>query len=524
MTWTDQLIRAALRLPARPLRRAIADPIAAKARTWDRLWHRVRDSVYWRQHAPSDRLEDFPIRTYEDYRDAIEVGFRDGTRQLSTLPVQFYATTGGTTANRPKRFPLTADYGRQLRLIGTAFAHSLATRTVGLGPGKVLTMTASAPTETSPHGVPVGYVSWYAGHVGGGASQRLSAFPPELLADDARMQAWGPLYALASDLRMVSAVNASKVRTFAEAVHAGRDRWPRYLRGEPLPAGLPPIRVRPERVAHLERMWAEDRHTLADLWPTLRGVVCWKAGVSALQLQTARPWLGGLAVRDAPLVCTEAWLTVPLWDDRPGVVLHPEANVVEFIPVGTDEIRQAWELEPGQDYELLLTTDMGLVRYRVFDVVRCTGFVARSPVLVFRHKAAFTLRLGQVSLAESDVVAALAALGVSPARTWCLGPNDTGDGLCLRLRDAGPERPEPDVAAEEARLRALLPALDAALAAALPVYGHDRSVGWMVAPSLERLDGAHTLWRQPTHAQAKPRLLIPAWDQGQSASSGANRR
>jgi hypothetical protein len=226
------------------------------------------------------------------------------------------------------------------------------------------------------------------------------------------------------------------------------------------------------------------------------------------------PWLGDLPVRDAPLLCTEAWLTVPLWDERVGGVLHPSANVVEFLPVGRDDaadLLAPWELTAGEDYEVVLTTSMGLVRYRLHDVVRCTGCYRRSPVLVFRHKAAFILRLGQVSIAESDVIEVLARLGLQPARTWCIGPNDTGDGLRIWVKGACDDRTDAHVTAQMTQMASHLTGIEKELSTVMPVYEHDRRVGWMRAPDVSVLAADHPVWDQPTHAQTKPRLLLPAW-------------
>lgn len=490
------------------------DPESARAAAWQRTWQEVGTSPYWSRHAPSSHLQDFGFLSYDHVRPAIEEGFEAGTSQLSTAPVRFYATTGGTTSNRPKRFPVTDAYAVQLRAISQAFAWSNARRLRGLQLGKVLTLTATNPVEHSPHGIPVGYVSWYAHHLQGPARRWISPIPDALLADDSAYQEWAPLYALTNELTQLVAVNAAKLRAFAEQIEARMDQWWPYLEGAPLPGGLPPLRVSTRRRNTLKRAFEQDP-TFKAIWPRLQGAVCWKTGVSGLQLPTLAGWLGDLPVRDAPYVCTEAWLTVPLWDDHVGGVLHPSANIVEMIPVGatdTSEILQPWELTAGQDYEVLLTTTMGLIRYRVQDVVRCTGFVGRSPVLVFRHKAAFILRLGQVSIAESDVTAVLARLGTEPARTWCLGANATGDGLRLAVKGVDTERSRTEVDAELQRMRALLGPLDRALAEVLPVYGHDRSVGWMREPELYELEASHPIWKQPTHAQAKPRLLIPSWN------------
>lgn len=514
MAMLDQIMRMTFAPVGRQFQRDIRHPEEAKALQWESIWRLVGTSPFWRQHGRSPQLEEFPIREYEEFRPSIELGFNRGTSQLSTQPVLYYATTGATTSKKPKRFPLTASYRRQMKAVGSAYAWSVLQRTSDLKFAGSLTLTSSAPQTFSPHGIPIGYASWYALHLQGALGRWISPIPNEVLADDSVYQEWGPLYALSRDLGQLAAVNASKLRTFAQHIEQRLPEWQSYLDGKPLPHGLPPLKVPTQRQKLLLQAFKRPQWCFADVWPSLRNISCWRAGVSRLQLPCVQRWVSDVPLRDAPLACTEAWLTVPLWDDRVGGPLHTGANIVEMLPVGStdlSDILQPWELVEGEDYELLLTTSMGLVRYRVHDVVRCTGFVERSPVLVFRHKTAFTLRLGQVSIAESDLTDVLADLGQQPARTWCVVSNRTGDGLRVLIKGEGDHRSRETVAAESDALSRVLPPLDQRLRDLLPVYDHDRQVGWMKSPTIELVAADHEIWDQPAHAQAKPKLLLPTF-------------
>lgn len=514
MSFVDHLMRFALAPAGRQFLQAIRHPEEAKAAQWKAIWNEVGGSPFWRNEGGSSRLEDFPIREYEAFRPSIEKGFEEGTSQLSTLPVLYYATTGATTSKRPKRFPITRSYGTQMKAVGSAYAWSVLQRASDLSWAGSLTLTSSAPQTCSPHGVPIGYASWYALHLQGFVGRYISPIPQAVLADDAIYQEWGPLYALSRDLGQIAAVNAAKLRAFAEQIESHREKWLEYLDGKPLPAGLPPLKIKSARRRLLCHVLDNAHWLFEEVWPALRNISCWRAGVSALQLPTVQKWVGNVPLRDAPLACTEAWLTVPMWDNRIGGPLHTGANIVEMLPLGSEDVAdivQPWELTEGQDYELLLTTSMGLVRYRVHDVVRCTGFVERSPVLEFRHKTAFTLRLGQVSIAESDLTEVLAELGYEPARTWCVVSSRTGDALRVLVKDAADGRSAETAQAEAAHLRQLLKPLDERLRDLLPVYDHDRNVGWMKPPELQLLAANHDIWDQPTHAQAKPKLLLPSF-------------
>ncbi len=527
MGWVSALGRLATWRAQQQFLRDIRDPEAARARAWRRVHGEVIDAPFWREHRPrkgADRLEGFPLTTYEHYRDAIAASVDDGHGRLSLLPVQFFAESGGTTARQPKRFPLTASYERQVRQVIGPYMRQLLGRHTGVTAAPPIVLAAPQPVGDGPGGVPVGYVSWYVHDRGGGRHDRLSGVPRAAYRDAESLLRWAPLYAVSQDLSLISGVNAAKISAFVERIYEGMPRWWLLLEGKaPMPEGLPPLRISRARLALLRRVFERPRPTLDEIWPTLAFLTCWKGGVSALQLPALAPMLGTVAVYDSPYVCTEAWLTVPQWGDRLGGPLRMGDNIVELLPVGAEPVAgnliAAWQALPDERYEVVITTTMGLLRYRLFDVVRCTGFVERSPVLVFEHKAAFILRLGQTSLAESDVARLLAELGQPEPTTWCLGPNRTGDGLVVWVRGPGGARGEEDVVREETEVAQWLPRFELALTELHPVYAADRRAGWMRVPAVDRLPGDHAVWQRPSHAQAKPRLLITTVTDG-SWSSG----
>ena len=116
------------------------------------------------------------------------------------------------------------------------------------------------------------------------------------------------------------------------------------------------------------------------LWPELKLVSTWMDGSSrslAEQLQQALP-----QARFQPkgLLATEGVTTVPKRKNLP--VLTLDSGFYEFLREDGKTLC-AWELEPGQTYEVVLTTAGGLYRYRSGDLVRYAGAVEDLPVLRF---------------------------------------------------------------------------------------------------------------------------------------------
>src|SRR5690606_26082493 len=74
------------------------------------------------------------------------------------------------------------------------------------------------------------------------------------------------------------------------------------------------------------------------------------------------------------------------------------------------EIRRAHELEVGRQYEVIVTNGGGLWRYRLGDVVECTGHLAATPTLRFLGRVGVVSDLRGEKLAEPFVAEALRSL------------------------------------------------------------------------------------------------------------------
>ncbi len=80
-------------------------------------------------------------------------------------------------------------------------------------------------------------------------------------------------------------------------------------------------------------------------------------------------------------------------DGTPSGVLDVTSHVFEFIPEEEGDrpnptVLAAHELQEGRTYYILLTTAYGLYRYNIFDVVRCTGYFNKTPLVEFLSKGA----------------------------------------------------------------------------------------------------------------------------------------
>ena len=105
-------------------------------------------------------------------------------------------------------------------------------------------------------------------------------------------------------------------------------------------------------------------------------------------------------------------MTIPMADGTPSGVLDITSQVFEFIPEEEGDspnptVLSAHELQEGRTYYILLTTAYGLYRYNIYDVVRCTGFFNRTPLVEFLSKGAHFANITGEKVSEHQVTAAM---------------------------------------------------------------------------------------------------------------------
>lgn len=501
MSIARRLLLGSTYLPMRAFERDAAHPERAQARVWQETWRTIGQAPFWRHRASSRStppLSAFPLTGYDDYRAALEESFEQETSTLSGEEILFWSQSAGSTGPR-KLFPITRTYRRQFQSTTPPFLAGLARTHPGLLTKPVLYFAGSMPQEKSPAAVEVGFISNFNYRTVPAFLRRLYAFPVEVLRDTETFFRWGPLYALATDLSAMVGISPAILTRFFEGLVERWDLYAPILEGRAAPpTPLPSVKVSPGRLALLRSIMRRQAAPLQALWPSLQSVVCWKSSTCGLQLPALKRWLPDVPYVDATYSATEGWINVPRADGSVGGPVHPGAHVFEFLPLGSeagaDDLLPLWALEPGGEYEIVLTTAMGLVRYRLRDVVVCTGHFHRAPIIRFAHKGDHQISLGPACVSEAELVTALA--GAPGDRTaWLVAPSASGQGLelCIGNRD-----PAPSVAEVQASLEAIN-----------PLYKKYVADGTLSPISLRRLAPDHpALIRGDEHAQTKPRLLV----------------
>lgn len=512
MSIATKFIQAATYPKYRSFLKDVQNPEKAQKRVWNEIFHLVWNSHYWssckekRHSHVSPRLQDFELTDYEDYRNHLLSAFQDpkGISPLTGEKILYWAKSTGTSAE-PKLFPITHSYLRQFQMTTPPLLHSFTTRFKDFMKEPILYFASTLPSEQSPGGIDVGAISGFNYRNIPSLLKRFYGFPLEVFKDSETFFKWGPLYAISQDLSALIAISPSMIIRFAEILEEQiSEYWPYLESKRDLPSFLPPIKVSKERVQLLRRAFSQKPFSFKDVWPTLQFICCWKSSTCGMQLPKLQSYLQGkVPVTDATYSATEGWMTVPLETSSLGGVFHPGGHIVEFLPIHDkakkENLVSPWELIEGQEYEVVLTTGMGFIRYRLKDIVRCNGFFHRSPILEFRRKTSNLLSLGQTRISETDLLEAMEEARMSSHFQWFFGPSSNGDQLILYC-----DR-------KDSSISPLVRKIHTSLCQRNPEYADDIQNRLLHPLAAEFLNSTHPVWSKNTlAAQTKPSILHQA--------------
>jgi hypothetical protein len=212
-------------------------------------------------------------------------------------------------------------------------------------------------------------------------------------------------------------------------------------------------------------------------WPNLQVLSCWgeQAAEAGWRRLVAR--LPHVLVQPKGLLATEAAVTIPWRGATPVAVT---SHYFEFIDQHGDVVG-LHQVVRGETYEIVVTNGGGLWRYRLGDMVECTGHVSATPSLRFLGRA------GRVSDLRGEKISEAFAAGVLRS---VLDRNRPPAYAALRARETnGHTGYELLIASDQS------PASDAELAmraeqalAANPHYALARRLGQLTAVRVVRVD------------------------------------
>ena len=395
-----------------------------------------RDTVFGREHgfdgisSPAEYAAKVPVSDYEALRPYIERQEYDGTPELLVNAPILYAQTSGSTGE-PKLIPITTGTFARHRLNQKIFACCHATAIPGIFDGGMLAFVSPPIEGKLSTGTPFGSMSGMIYSSMPRLLRRKYLLPVEIfsLPDHELKYLLIAIFAAADrSVTYAATANPSSFIKLEQVIRSNADRIVEAVGTGELPgheclddeAGRR-IRARfrrdESRARELREIFEEGGSRIfAALWPQLKAVSCWREGSCRVLI----PGLQQLLAESLPILemgygASEFRGSLPVssLDHREAPTFYE--NYFEFMKrsdreAGRHETCTLGEVEPGIAYYVIVTTQDGLYRYFINDLVEVTGFFNKTPTIRFLEKGAGVTNITGEKLYESQVTSAVEKL------------------------------------------------------------------------------------------------------------------
>ncbi len=380
-----------------------------------------------------DYKKKVPLTVYDDYAEYVVRELTGKEEHLhSVYGVAQYNRSSGTMGN-PKKIPMSSismkyllDYawavplGMAVKRFGTDFlkgkalsvAEASARAVVGNPPKRYFGVSGQCVTDWQ-----MTYPEMY--------TSPIEAVCPDKETDSRYLHA---RYGLA--YQDVSSLQTTFITFILDLFHYIQDRWemlcddigsgkidPSVKMSDAVRSKLESELVpMPERAAELRKIFSEgfDNTIAKRIWPNLTFVMGVSTGTFSAYLNKLRE---NYVSKDVPIVmigvsASEGAISAPYDFDTSDFAPLGHTIFMEFLPLGEEDPSKTCtisEVELGKEYEIILTTQSGLYRYRTRDAVRFVKMYNSLPTMEYLYRIDMCVNLNGEKTYEPALRAAMDA-------------------------------------------------------------------------------------------------------------------
>lgn len=413
----------------RSLRKSSEAPMEENEALLKKILKTNKNTEYGKLHNFADihSIEDFrknvPISGYEDFAPYIERVKNGENGLLTASKILGYSRTSGSSGV-PKYIPAT---DASLK----AYVKYTWTRALALGaaelkkqgkkykPGRGVFLSP-ATNECLPNGLPCSNIAEIGAREYGFAYPYILAIPTGKLFDMHDGDYIYNIYRFAlmdEDVTFIFSVflsiNVSQMayleknwRVIVDDIEKGVISESIEMKPELRKELSALIKPMPERAAYLRKQFEQgfDETLYKRLWPNLT-VIC---GIGNASFKPAADYIRSFAKGvsfDFSIYGASEGLVAACYElENTDMQLLTDSCFYEFIPYGEsdDRVLTLDQLEAGKQYEILITTQAGLYRYRLKDVIEVKGFRNKIPLISFVYRKGQLFNIAGEKFSEED--------------------------------------------------------------------------------------------------------------------------
>jgi hypothetical protein len=423
------LLNILLQLKMLSFRQFLWKPLLRKTRNPQTTQHKLlmlilrtnKDTVFGKEHdfssikSYTDFKKNVPVQSYEDLRPYIEKQEVERIPYINTDQPIMYAQTSGTTG-QPKYIPILKSTIKQYKHSQNIFAYTEFMGIPGVYDGKVLAIVSPAEEGVLETGTSYGSMSGLVYKSMPDFVHTKYIVPQKVFEISDYDLKYYLIVAFAMAENNITLIATANPSTLLRIHSVIQDQWNELIKDIET-GNQHGLKANPDRACHLSKLKAKNKLlTFADLWPSLKSVTTWTGGSCSVLIPSVKKLLHpSTKIVEMGYLSSEfrGSITIDVLRNRSIPTIHE--NFFEFVE------RDAWEnenvdfltiekLEIGKQYYVLVTTQNGLYRYSINDIIEVDGRFNNTPSICFVQKGKGVTNLTGEKLHESQVIEAMQKL------------------------------------------------------------------------------------------------------------------
>ncbi len=384
-----------------------------------------KDTEFGKAHNFADikSIDDFrknvPLTDWEDYASYAERLQKGESDLIFPGKASFFYRTSGTTASY-KFIPESERETFARKAISRARNTEIFVMTSPKAATRVFAFFNKSSLDKTEAGIPCGTASGRSSELVSPELQKRLTYVPQVVNEfegDKLLYMMLRCSIIYSDVTALLGNNAKMLKNISDfaIAHADeiiediRNGGCRYDMSDELKEMLKEqLTANPERADELQKLSSEGKFIPKYYWPQLMAAGFWLGGSVGVYVDEVRPILpDNTTYIDVGYGASETKINIPTKPNTPAGALSTFTCFFEFIPEEGGEPLLAHELQNGKNYELVLTTNAGLYRYRLKDLVHVDGFTGNTPNIYFLTKLTDVANLAQEKIPGSMLAKAV---------------------------------------------------------------------------------------------------------------------
>ena len=371
--------------------------------------------------------EKVPPQDYESLRGYIEKQDKTGERYINFDTPVIYAVTSGSTG-APKYIPVLKRSIEAFKRAQLIQAYSQLMERKEVISGKIMAIMGASIEGHMPSGIPYGSASGFVKDHAPKIAKQKYVLPGEVAYIKDNLLKYQTILRLVLGHDDITYLGSANPSTFIKLLDIINEYWEKYyvdlkegtfFRDDDLiPEHQKALRglysYSPEKAERLNNIYKENGELkLLHLFPELQILGTWTGGSCGTALGSLKGQLPEQTLtRDPGYISSEFRGTIPLKSGRTTGIPTLMDNFYEFIERNDyDEGKRNFltldELQDRKEYYIFVTTEYGLYRYFMNDVIRVEGFKFKTPRIKFIQKGRGVTNITGEKLYEGQIIDAM---------------------------------------------------------------------------------------------------------------------